>query len=177
MPPIYQDKQCRQRSERKFHSNASSEQLDRQQSAEAVPLFGTRVRLGLVRLDMGFIAKSGFRPRLRGGRSGFELEMMVLGFAGLGLLGYLERRPAILSAHGLAITAEIGSDWLARSLRRLLRSGEERAFDQRRLTSQPRDLTVCRFRLRGRRFSGNVVALLTSRAALLPRAAQGAFCE
>ena len=46
-----------------------------------------------------------------------------------------------------------------------------------RLTSQPRDLTVCRIRLRGRRLSGNVVALLTSRAALLPRAAQGAFCE
>jgi hypothetical protein len=39
-------------------------QLDRRQRAEAVPLFGTRVRLGLVRLDMGFIAKSGFRPRL-----------------------------------------------------------------------------------------------------------------
>ena len=41
MPSIYQDKQCRlQRSERKFHSggNASSEQLDRRQSAEAVPL-------------------------------------------------------------------------------------------------------------------------------------------
>ena len=85
--------------------------------------------------------------------------------------------PRDLSAHGLAITAEIGSDWLARSLRRLLRSGEERAFDQRRLTSQPRDLTACRFRLRGGRFSGNVVALLTSRAALLPRAAQGAFRE
>ena len=41
------------------------------------------------------------------------------------------------------------------------------------LTAQRRDLTVCRFRLRGRRFSGNVVAVLTSRAALLPRAAQG----
>jgi hypothetical protein len=33
--------------------------------------------------------------------------------------------------------------WLASSLRRLLRSGEESAFDQRRLTSQPCDLTVC----------------------------------
>ena len=51
------------------------------------------------------------------------------------------------------------------------------AFDQRRLTSQPRDLTVCQFRLRGRQFSGNVVALLTSRTAFLPRAAQGAFSE
>jgi hypothetical protein len=41
MQSIYQDKQCRlQRSEWKFHSggNASSEQLDRRQSAEAVPL-------------------------------------------------------------------------------------------------------------------------------------------
>jgi hypothetical protein len=38
---------------------------------------------------MGFIAKSGFRPRLHGGRFAFELEMMVLGFAGLGLLGYV----------------------------------------------------------------------------------------
>jgi hypothetical protein len=50
-------------------------------------------------------------------------------------------------------------------------------WTERRLTSQPRDLTVCQFRLRGSRFSGNVVALLTSRAALLPCAAQGAFCE
>jgi hypothetical protein len=41
---------------------------------------------------MGFIAKSGFRPRLHGGRFGFELEMMVLGFAGLGLLGYRTRK-------------------------------------------------------------------------------------
>jgi hypothetical protein len=84
MPSIYQDKQCRlQRSEWKFHSsgNASSEQLDRRQSAEAVPLFGTRVRLGLVRLDTRFIAKSGFQPRLHGDRFGFELEMIVLGFA------------------------------------------------------------------------------------------------
>jgi hypothetical protein len=50
-------------------------------------------------------------------------------------------------------------------------------WTERRLTSQPRDLTVCQFRLSGSRFSGNVVALLTSRAALLPCAAQGAFCE
>ena len=55
--------------------------------------------------------------------------------------------------------------------------GRRKAFDLRRLTSQPRNIAVCRFRLRGRQFSGNVVALLTSRAALLPRAAQGAFCE
>src|ERR1700736_2762285 len=76
-------------------------------------------------------------------------------------------------AHGLAITSETGSDWLASSLPRLVRGGRgKRAFDQRRLTSQPRALTVCRSRLRGRRFSGNVVALLASRAALLPRAAQ-----
>jgi hypothetical protein len=89
MPSIYQDKPYRlQRSEWKFHSggNASSEQLDRRQSGEAVPLFGTRIRLGLVRLDLGFIAKSGFRLRLHGGRFGFELEMMVLGFAVLACL-------------------------------------------------------------------------------------------
>jgi hypothetical protein len=94
MPSIYQDKPCRlERSEWKFHSggNASSEQLDRRQSAEAVPLFGTRVRLGLVRLDMGFIVKSGFQPRLHGGRFGFgfELEMFVPTFVGLSLLGYV----------------------------------------------------------------------------------------
>src|ERR1700722_3569370 len=46
-------------------------------------------------------------------------------------------------------------------------SAEERVFDQERLTSQPRDLTVCRFRLRGRRLSGNVVAL--ARCALVAR--------
>src|SRR5258708_17351321 len=96
MPSIYQDKPCRlQRSEWKFHSggNASSEQLDRRQSAEAVPLFGTRIRLGLVRLDLGFIAKSGFRLRLHGGRLGFELEMMVLGFAVLACLATYTQAP------------------------------------------------------------------------------------
>jgi hypothetical protein len=96
MPSIYQDKQCRlQRSEWKFHSggNASSEQLDRRQSAEAVPLFGTRVRLGLVRLDMGFIAKSGFQPRLHGGRFGFELEMFVPTFVGLTCLATYTQAP------------------------------------------------------------------------------------
>ena len=56
-------------------------------------------------------------------------------------------------------------------------SAEEETFHQGRLTSQPRDFTVCRFRLRGTQLSGNVVALLTSRAALLPRAAQGTFRE
>ena len=59
----------------------------------------------------------------------------------------------------------------------LVRVGRKKGFDQEHLTAQPSDLTVCRFRLSGRRHSGNVVALLTSRAALLPRAAQGAFCE
>jgi hypothetical protein len=63
MPSIYQDKQCRlQRSEWKFHSggNASSEQLDRRQSGEAVPLFETRIRLGLVRLDLGLSPSQAF---------------------------------------------------------------------------------------------------------------------
>ena len=51
---------------------------------------------------------------------GFSLERRVG--------GYLERHPAILSAPWVSQSpAEIGSDWLARSLRRLLRSGEERA--------------------------------------------------
>ena len=80
-------------------------------------------------------------------------------------------------AYGLAITPELARRWLASSRGRLAWDGSERAFDQRRLTSQRRNLTVCRFRLRGRRLSGNVVALLTLRAALLPRAAQGAFRE
>jgi hypothetical protein len=38
---------------------------------------------------MGFIAKSGFQPRLHGGRFGFELEMFVPTFVGLSLLGYV----------------------------------------------------------------------------------------
>jgi hypothetical protein len=54
---------------------------------------------------------------------------------------------------------------------------EERARDQRRLASQPCDIAVCRFPLPGRRFAGNVVALLASRAALSSGAVQGAFCE
>jgi hypothetical protein len=87
------------------------------------------------------------------------------------------RRPAILSAPWAGDKSETGWDRLASHGGDSCGSAEERAFDQKRLTSQPRDLTVCRFRLRGRRLSGNVVALLTSRAALLPRAAQGAFCE
>jgi hypothetical protein len=40
---------------------------------------------------MGFIAKSGFQPRLHGGRFGFgfELEMFVPTFVDLSLLGYV----------------------------------------------------------------------------------------
>ena len=56
-------------------------------------------------------------------------------------------------------------------------SAEEETFHQGRLSAQPRDFTVCRFRLRGKQLGGNVVALLTSRAALLPRAAQGTLRE
>jgi hypothetical protein len=47
----------------------------------------------LVRLDMGFIAKSGFQPRLHGGRFGFELEMIVLGFAVLACLAMYTQAP------------------------------------------------------------------------------------
>src|ERR1700722_2454165 len=84
--------------------------------------------------------------------------------------------PAILSAlMDWQQRPKLARRWLASSRGRHVWDGSERAFDQRRLTSQPSDLTVCRFSLRGRRFSGNVVTLLTSRVALLPRAAQGAF--
>src|ERR1700733_7675166 len=81
-------------------------------------------------------------------------------------------RSAILSAPmDWQQRPKLARRWLASSRGRLVWDGSERAFDQRRLTSQPSDLTVCRFRLRGRRLSGNVVALLTSRAAIAARCA------
>ena len=56
-------------------------------------------------------------------------------------------------------------------------SAEEETFHQGRLSAQPRDFTVCQFRLSGKQLGGNVVALLTPRAAPLPRAAQGTLRE